>query len=243
MCTKQPPPASIASLCRRELKAGTGLRFNPREFINYVLRDTLVLRPLHEAQAFPPPDFKGAAPVASVALALGTRAMPTEQRERLGPALVYWANNPTDLISPPTVGEGIFKAFHLPWPFAPGARVVSPPAPATRPGASPARQPEPPKPEKQAPAFNVGDVYGAQRIALADRGISFLERALAIRPTYREAMTYMNLLYRQKSFAYFDKPEEWQKAIDSAEMWRKKAMEGHTPPAAPAPAPPASAAP
>ena len=39
-------------------------------------------------------------------------------------------------------------------------------------------------------------------------------------------MTYMNLLYRQKSFAYFDKPEEWQKAIDSAEMWRKKAMEG-----------------
>jgi hypothetical protein len=56
-------------------------------------------------------------------------------------------------------------------------------------------------------------------------------------------MTYMNLLYRQKSFAYFDKPEEWQKAIDSAEMWRKKAMEGHTPPAAPAPAPPASAAP
>jgi tetratricopeptide (TPR) repeat protein len=104
-------------------------------------------------------------------------------------------------------------------------------------------EPEPPKPEKQAPAFNVGDVYGAQRIALADRGISFLERALAIRPTYREAMTYMNLLYRQKSFAYFDKPEEWQKAIDSAEMWRKKAMEGHTPPAAPAPAPPASAAP
>lgn len=104
-------------------------------------------------------------------------------------------------------------------------------------------EPEPPKPEKQAPAFNVGDIYGAQRIALADRGISFLEKALAIRPTYREAMTYMNLLYRQKSFAYFDKPQEWQKAIDAAEVWRKKAMEGHTPPAAPAPAPPASAAP
>ncbi len=104
-------------------------------------------------------------------------------------------------------------------------------------------EPEPPKPEKQAPAFNVGDIYGAQRIALADRGISFLEKALAIRPTYREAMTYMNLLYRQKSFAYFDKPQEWQKAIDAAEIWRKKAMEGHTQPAAPAPLPPASAAP
>ncbi len=104
-------------------------------------------------------------------------------------------------------------------------------------------EPEPPKPEKQAPAFNVGDIYGAQRIALADRGISFLEKALAIRPPYRGAMAYMNLLYRQKSFAYFDKPQEWQKAIDAAEVWRKKAMEGHTPPAAPAPAPPASAAP
>ncbi|MCP2936469.1 hypothetical protein NK983_27690, partial [Salmonella enterica subsp. enterica serovar Typhimurium] len=57
-------PASIASLCRRELKSGTGLRFNPRAFINNVLRDTLLLRPLHEAKAFPPPDFKGAAPSA-----------------------------------------------------------------------------------------------------------------------------------------------------------------------------------
>ena len=124
-------PASIASLCRRELKSSTGLRFNPRAFINSVLRDTLLLRPMHEAQAFPPPDFKGAAPVASVALALGTRAMPAEQRERLGPALVYWANNPTDLTAAPTVGEGIFKAFHLPWPFAPAAK--RPPVPPVPP--------------------------------------------------------------------------------------------------------------
>ncbi len=141
-------PASIASLCQRELRAGTGLRFNPRAFINNVLRDTLLLRPLHEAQAFPPPDFKGAAPAASVALALGTRAMPNEQRERLGPVLVHWANNPTDLTGPPTVGEGIFKAFHLPRPFAPGAKVISPPSPALGPGA-----PAPPltAPPKSAP--------------------------------------------------------------------------------------------
>jgi hypothetical protein len=120
--------ASIASLCRRELKAGNGLRFNPRAFINGVLRDTLLLRPLHEARAFPPPNFKGAAPPAAVQLALGTRAMPSEQRERLGPVLFYWANNPNDLSAPPTVGEGIFKAFHLLWPFAPGAKPVPPPA-------------------------------------------------------------------------------------------------------------------
>src|SRR5690606_20036572 len=124
------------SLCRRELKAGTGLRFNPRAFINNVLRDTLLLRPLHEARAFPPPAFKGAAPSTSVALTLSTRAMPNEQRARLGPALVYWADNPTDLVVPPKVGEGVFKAFNLPWPFAPGAKVD--PLPAPTPSPSPA---------------------------------------------------------------------------------------------------------
>ena len=142
-------PASIASLCRRELRAGTGLRFNPRAFINNVLRDTLLLRPLYEVQAFPPPDFKGAAPAASVTLALGTRAMPSEQRERLGPVLVYWANNPIDLTTPPTVGEGLFKAFHLPWPFGVGAKIVPRPAPTTRTDAVPFDQQEAPKPAPQ----------------------------------------------------------------------------------------------
>ncbi|MDP3841298.1 MAG: protein DpdH [Oxalobacteraceae bacterium] len=137
--------ASIASLCRRELKSGNGLRFNPRAFINGVLRDTLLLRPLHELSSFPPPDFKGAAPTASVALELRTRAMPGEQRERLGSALVHWANNPTDLTAPPTVREGVFKAFHLPWPFAPGAKVI--PTDPTVP--RPAPIPEPPKPTPQ----------------------------------------------------------------------------------------------
>ncbi|MHB8788117.1 MAG: protein DpdH [Thauera sp.] len=171
-------PASIASLCRRELKSGTGLRFNPRAFINNVLRDTLLLRPLHEAKAFPPPDFKGAAPSASVALALGTRAMPSEQRERLGPALVYWANNPSDLTAPPTVGEGIFKTFHLPWPFAPGAKVI--PEPPTTP--PPGTAPESPKPAPQPPlsyieAWATGDIDQAKaryvrnlfEVALNDR--------------------------------------------------------------------------
>lgn len=118
--------ASIASMCLRELRSGTGLRFNPRAFINGVLRDVLLQRPLYEAHAFPPPGFKGAAPAASVELALNTRAMSSEQRERLAPALVYWANNPSELSLQPTVGEGVFKAFHLPWPFAPGAKVVPP---------------------------------------------------------------------------------------------------------------------
>ncbi|MEO5685884.1 MAG: protein DpdH [Burkholderiaceae bacterium] len=137
-------PASIASLCRRELKSTTGLRFNPRAFINSVLRDTLLLRHLHEAGAFPPADFKGAAPVASVALALGTRSFSADQRERLSPTLVYWANNPSDLTAAPTVGQGIFKAFHLPWPFASNAKVIAPPPQAvTKRGTPPPPAPVP----------------------------------------------------------------------------------------------------
>ena len=33
-------------------------------------------------------------------------------------------------------------------------------------------------------------------------------------------MTYLNLLYRQKSFAFFDRPEDWKAAVDAAEKWR-----------------------
>jgi hypothetical protein len=160
-------PASIASLCRRELKTGTGLRFNPRAFINSVLRDTLLMRSLHEAKAFPPPNFKGATPAASVVLALGTRAISSEQRERLGSALVYWADNPTDLTAPPTVGKGVFKAFNLPWPFA--ADLPAPPV--VSPGGKPTSPPQPPpQPPKKRPqpllgyieAWATGDIDQAK---------------------------------------------------------------------------------
>jgi tetratricopeptide (TPR) repeat protein len=91
------------------------------------------------------------------------------------------------------------------------------------------------EPKQLPPAFSLSDVMGAKRVELADQGIAFLEKALALRPNYREAMTYMNLLYRQKSFAYLERPEDWQKCIDAAESWRKKALEGHEAPKPPAP--------
>nr|PZN26894.1 MAG: hypothetical protein DIU78_06480 [Pseudomonadota bacterium] len=86
-----------------------------------------------------------------------------------------------------------------------------------------------PRPEAANPApppvFGEGDIVGEKRVELADLGIKYLEKALSLRPTYREAMVYMNLLYRQKSIAYFDEPAKWQAAVDAAETWRKKAME------------------
>ena len=91
------------------------------------------------------------------------------------------------------------------------------------------------EPKQPEPLFSVGDIVGVKRIELADKGIAFLQKALDLRPNYREAMTYMNLLYRQKSFAYFANPEEWQKCIDAAEGWRRKALEGQEPPKPAAP--------
>jgi len=78
------------------------------------------------------------------------------------------------------------------------------------------------EPHKPPPPFAVGDITGAQRVALADLGIKYLQRALALRPQYREAMVYLNLLLRQKSLAYFTRPSLWQATIDQAEVWRAR---------------------
>ena len=75
------------------------------------------------------------------------------------------------------------------------------------------------------PANAADDVTGEARVALADQGIAYLQKALARRPRYPEAMTYLALLWRQKSFAFFDDPIAWQGAVDEADTWQQKAGE------------------
>jgi tetratricopeptide (TPR) repeat protein len=79
------------------------------------------------------------------------------------------------------------------------------------------------EPHKQPPPFAAGDITGAQRAALADLGIKYLQRALLLRPQYREPIVYLNLLLRQKSLAYLTRPSLWQACIDDAEKWRARA--------------------
>jgi tetratricopeptide (TPR) repeat protein len=88
-------------------------------------------------------------------------------------------------------------------------------------------RPDPNKPRevKQHPGFGPGDIVSQQRVDLADSGIKYLEKAIALRPKYPEAMTYINLMYRQKSYAYFEYPEDWQKCVDQAVKWAKKSFE------------------
>jgi tetratricopeptide (TPR) repeat protein len=89
----------------------------------------------------------------------------------------------------------------------------------------PRPDPNKPKDRKIPPAFGYGDIVSQQRVDLADMGVKYLEKAVAMRPKYHEAMTYLGLLYRQKSFALFDAPDEWQKAVDKAEEWKRKSLE------------------
>jgi tetratricopeptide (TPR) repeat protein len=81
-----------------------------------------------------------------------------------------------------------------------------------------------PPPPETAPS----DITGAQRIELADEGIRYLQQAVSLRPRYPEALTYLALLYRQKSFAYFGDVPQWQAAVDRSNEWQKRANEART---------------
>ena len=53
-------------------------------------------------------------------------------------------------------------------------------------------------PAPPPPATAPGDVTGKERVDLADRAIAHLEKAIALRPHYADAMTYLALVWRQK---------------------------------------------
>jgi tetratricopeptide (TPR) repeat protein len=77
-----------------------------------------------------------------------------------------------------------------------------------------------PPPPPAAP----GDVTGQARLDLAEQAIAHLEKAIALRPHYGDAMTYLALVWRQKSFALFSEPVAWQQAVDRANEWQKRAL-------------------
>jgi tetratricopeptide (TPR) repeat protein len=73
------------------------------------------------------------------------------------------------------------------------------------------------------PPSLAGDVTGPARVELADKAIAHLEKAIALRPHYADAMTYLALVWRQRSFALFAEPTAWQQAVDRANEWQKRA--------------------
>lgn len=78
-------------------------------------------------------------------------------------------------------------------------------------------------PPSPPPATLPGDVTGKARVDLADQAIAELEKAVSLRPHHADALTYLALVWRQKSFALFADPAAWQQAVDRANEWQKRA--------------------
>ena len=127
-------------------------------------------------------------------------------------------------------GGGAEMAAFDPRPRLP-PETDEPPAPGvpgklrgkSRKGAAP---PEPVAPPP--PATAASDITGPQRVELADQAIAYLDKALALRPQYADAMTYLGLCWRQKSFGLFAEPAAWQAAVDRANEWQRKALLART---------------
>lgn len=64
----------------------------------------------------------------------------------------------------------------------------------------------------------------AARIELADRGIRALERAIELRPRYTEALTYINLLYRERAEGQSD-PAARRRDVKTADRYHRRALE------------------
>lgn len=133
---------AISALARREMTIDGKLLFNPRKFINAVLRDVLLKREAQVKGQFPPPRFKAATLKTDADLDLRSQGHDALTQGRLVPALAFWAGDPRSLADPPLVQQPVFAAFGLPWPFAGSAPRVSPgPAPVPQPGPAPTPPP------------------------------------------------------------------------------------------------------
>ncbi|MGH9557845.1 MAG: hypothetical protein ACRD30_01300, partial [Bryobacteraceae bacterium] len=71
---------------------------------------------------------------------------------------------------------------------------------------------------------NVKEQLKDQYVALIDDGIQNMQKALDIDPQYEDAMTYMNLLIREKA-DLLDSPDDYKKQIEVADNWMQKALD------------------
>lgn len=59
---------------------------------------------------------------------------------------------------------------------------------------------------------------------LVTEGLEYLNQAIANRPNYDEAMTYLNLMYRRKADCDFQDPAAVKADVEQAKVWTDKAM-------------------
>jgi tetratricopeptide (TPR) repeat protein len=67
-------------------------------------------------------------------------------------------------------------------------------------------------------------VTDEEKVVIVDEGLQYVDKALEKRPTYFEAMTYKNLLLRDKAAVTKD-PAQAKLLLDEANVWFSKALE------------------
>lgn len=68
------------------------------------------------------------------------------------------------------------------------------------------------------------DQYAQENKALVDEGMQYLQQALANRPTYDNAMAYLNLMYRTKADVDFGHADDVKTDLAQADQWVQKAL-------------------
>jgi tetratricopeptide (TPR) repeat protein len=63
-----------------------------------------------------------------------------------------------------------------------------------------------------------------QNAPLVEEGLQYLNQALANRPNYDDAMSYLNLLYRRKADVDYGNPDAVKADVAAAKEWSSKAM-------------------
>ena len=125
---------AISVMAEAHLTRNGTLVFNPRKIINNILRSTLLLRGLYEANAFPSVDQRGFTPNASLADWIRRTNQSEAIRRRLAAFLAVWGGNPAGEEGLAQLEPGTFEAFALPTPaqlaniaFVNGSDTVQPP--------------------------------------------------------------------------------------------------------------------
>lgn len=107
---------AISVLTETHLTKNGALVFNPRKIINELLRNTLLLRRLYEANNFPSADQKTFVPNAFLASWIKRTNQSESVRHRLAAFLPVWGGNPSDEDGLSHLPHGLFDAFGLPTP-------------------------------------------------------------------------------------------------------------------------------
>lgn len=121
---------AIRGLAEVAMKQGGVWVYNPRAFINEVLRKTLAERPTFVEGHFPPVGFRSPRLLAEVRTELQRKGYSQQHAQQLEVALHFWAGSPPNLTIAP-IHKSVFEVFSLPWPFGEsGVSLPSTPTPA-----------------------------------------------------------------------------------------------------------------